>query len=180
MDLGPDAAEQWRDEIDQLAILGGILGELVFFYKASKTLILTDTIINRELDKIAQPWRLATRLTGMYYPHNQLFFGMHLPLLFQKKKLRAAVESPNASSLAADGASPRMALQRSSVSIGYSLWKPLNEFKLRASHWHRGWAVRACLEVARCGALLTPSIGHDDVPHRRSSRAPMRNECRTP
>lgn len=64
----------------------------VFFHKASKTLILTDTIINLELNKIAQPWRLATRLTGMYYPHGQLFFGMRLPLLLQKKKSRAAVE----------------------------------------------------------------------------------------
>jgi hypothetical protein len=92
MDLGPDAPEQWRDEIDQLAIPGGIFGEFVFFHRASKTLILTDTIMNLELDKIAQPWRFATRLTGMYYPRGQLFFGMRLPLLFQKKKSRAAIE----------------------------------------------------------------------------------------
>jgi hypothetical protein len=92
MNLDPDAPEQWRDEIDQLAVPGGIFGELVFFHKASKTLILTDTIINLELDKMAQPWRFATRLTGMYYPRGQLFFGMRLPLLFQKTKSRAAVE----------------------------------------------------------------------------------------
>jgi hypothetical protein len=92
MNVDPNAPEQWRDEIDQLAIPGGIFGELVFFHKASKTLILTDTIINLELDKMAQPWRFATRLTGMYYPRGQLFFGMRLPLLFQKKKSRAAVE----------------------------------------------------------------------------------------
>jgi hypothetical protein len=92
MDLGSEAPQQWRDELDQLAITGGIFGEIVFFHKASKTLILTDTIINLELNKIAQPWRLATRLTGMYYPHGQLFFGMRLPLLLQKKKSRAAVE----------------------------------------------------------------------------------------
>jgi hypothetical protein len=91
-DLGPDAPQQWRDEINQLAIPGGIFGELVFFHKASKTLILTDTIINLELNKIAQPWRLATQLTGMYSPRGQLFFGMRLPLLLQKKKSRAAIE----------------------------------------------------------------------------------------
>ena len=91
-DLGPNAPLEWRDEIDQTAIPGGIFGEIVFFHKVSKTLILTDTIINIELDKMSQPWRLATRLTGMYYPRGQVFFGMRLPLLFQKKKSRAAVQ----------------------------------------------------------------------------------------
>ena len=67
-ELGADAPEEWRDEIDQTAIPGGIFGEIVFFHKQSKTLILADTIINFELDKMSQPWRFATWLTGMYYP----------------------------------------------------------------------------------------------------------------
>ena len=91
-DLGPDAPQEWRDEIDQTAIPGGIFGEIVFFHKVSKTLILTDTIINIELEKMSQPWRLATWLTGMYYPRGQIFFGMRLPLLLQRKKSRAAIE----------------------------------------------------------------------------------------
>src|SRR5262249_19770156 len=73
-------------------IPGGIFGELVFFHKPSKTLILADTIMNLELNKISQPWRFAARLTGMYYPRGQIFFGMRLPLLFQKKKSRSAME----------------------------------------------------------------------------------------
>lgn len=92
MDLGSAPAPEWRDDIDQTAIPGGIFGEIVFFHKASKTLILTDTIINLELDKIGQPWRLATRITGMYYPRGQIFFGMRLPLLLQRSKARAAIE----------------------------------------------------------------------------------------
>src|SRR6516165_1132974 len=91
-DLSTLVPDEWRNEIDQTTIPGGIFGEFVFFHKESRTLILTDTIINFELDKLAQPWRFATRLTGMYYPHGQLFFGMRLPLLFQKKKSRAAIE----------------------------------------------------------------------------------------
>jgi hypothetical protein len=85
-DLGPNPPGEWRDEIDQLAIPGGIFGELVFLHKASKTLILADTIMNLELNKISQPWRLAARLSGMCYPRGQVFFGMRLPLLLQKKK----------------------------------------------------------------------------------------------
>jgi hypothetical protein len=92
MDLGPAAPDAWRDEIDQAAIPGGIFGEAVFFHKASKTLILADTVINLDLDKIGQPWRLAAQITGMYHPRGQLFFGMRLPLLLQRKKTRAAIE----------------------------------------------------------------------------------------
>jgi hypothetical protein len=61
-------------------------------HKASKTLILTDTSINIELDKMSQPWRLAAWLTGMYYLRGQIFFGMRLPLLLQRKKSRAAIK----------------------------------------------------------------------------------------
>src|SRR5262249_13345389 len=74
-DLGSSAPEEWRDDIDQTAIPGGIFGEIVFFHKRSKTLMLTDTILNLELDKLTQPWRFATRMTGMYYPRGQIFFS---------------------------------------------------------------------------------------------------------
>jgi hypothetical protein len=91
-DLSAQVSNEWGSEVDQTAIPGGIFGEFVFFHKESRTLILTDTIINFELDKIAQPWRFATWLTGMYYPHGQIFFGMRLPLLLQKRKSKAACE----------------------------------------------------------------------------------------
>ncbi len=92
-DLSASAPDEWRDEIDQTAVPGGIFGEIVFFHKRSKTLMLTDTILNLELDKVAQPWRFATWLTGMYYPRGQLFFGMRLPMLLQRRKAKAAART---------------------------------------------------------------------------------------
>jgi hypothetical protein len=92
-DLGSSAPEEWRDDIDQTVIPGGIFGEIVFFHKRSNTLMLTDTVINLELDKLTQPWRFATRMTGMYYPRGQIFFGMRLPMLLQRRKARAAVRT---------------------------------------------------------------------------------------
>jgi hypothetical protein len=86
----PPAA--WADEIDQTAVPGGIFGEIVFFHKASRTLILTDTIFNLELDKIDEPWRSAAHLTGIHHPHGQVFFGMRLPLFLQRRRARAAIE----------------------------------------------------------------------------------------
>ena len=91
-DLRPSAPEEeWRYDIDQTAIPGGIFGEIVFFHKRSKTLILTDTILNLELDKLTQPWRFATRMTGTHGV--KFFFGMRLPMLLQRRKARAAVHT---------------------------------------------------------------------------------------
>ena len=78
-------------EIDQTLFPGGHFKEFIFFHKASKTLILADTIINIELDKVTEPWRTATKFTGMYHPYGQIFFGMRLPLLLQRQKAEAAI-----------------------------------------------------------------------------------------
>lgn len=89
-DLGPEPPTDWCHELDQVLVPGGIFKELVFFHKASGTLLLTDTIMNIELDKLDEPWRTATRLSGMYHPHGQIFFGMRLPLWLQRRKRKAA------------------------------------------------------------------------------------------
>jgi hypothetical protein len=90
-DLNEQPAAEWSEEIDQVLVPGGIFKEFVFFHRPSRTLILTDTIINLELDKVTQPWRAFTKLSGMYYPHGQIFFGMRLPLRLQKKRAEAAI-----------------------------------------------------------------------------------------
>jgi hypothetical protein len=89
-DLGIVPPQEWRQDIDQTLFPGGYFKEFIFFHKKSKTLVLTDTIINIELDKMPQPWRTATKLSGMYHPHGQIFFGMRLPLLSQPRRAKAA------------------------------------------------------------------------------------------
>src|SRR5262249_48563478 len=49
-DLEVSPPEEWRREIDQTLFPGGYFKEFIFFHRASKTLILADTIINIELD----------------------------------------------------------------------------------------------------------------------------------
>ena len=90
-DLNANAPEEWRGDRPTL-FPGGYFKEFIFFHKASRTLILTDTIINIELDKVSEPWRTATKLTGMYHPYGQIFFGMRLPLLLQRQKRRRRSE----------------------------------------------------------------------------------------
>ena len=90
-DLEASPPEEWSREIDQVLFPGGYFKEFIFFHKASRTMILTDAIINIELDKISEPWRTATKLTGMHHPSGQIFFGMRLPLLVQRRKAKTAI-----------------------------------------------------------------------------------------
>jgi hypothetical protein len=95
-DLEASPPEEWRGEIDQTFFPGGYFKEFIFFHEASKTLILADTIINIELDKVTEPWRTATKFTGMYHPYGQIFFGMRLPLFLQRRKAEEAIRKIHA------------------------------------------------------------------------------------
>lgn len=83
-DLGTTPPEEWREDIDQTLFPGGYFKEFIFFHRETRILVVADTIINIELDKMHEPWRTATRLSGMAYPCGRTFFGMRLPLLFQR------------------------------------------------------------------------------------------------
>lgn len=64
--LGDSPEPVWADEIDQVAVKGSFMvEEIVFFHKASRTLILTDLMEHFCEDK---PFymRLLTRVAGMY------------------------------------------------------------------------------------------------------------------
>ena len=90
-DLAREPPEEWRTDLDQTLLPGGYFQEFIFFHRASASLIVTDAIINIELDRIDQPWRTLTRLSGMYAPHGQVFFGMRVPMALQRKKAAEAV-----------------------------------------------------------------------------------------
>jgi hypothetical protein len=113
-DLGVEAPDEWRDEIEQTVVPGGIFGEIIFFHKLSKTIIMTDTILNLELDKLRQPWRFAAWLTGMHYPNGQLFLGCDYRSCCrgegrERRPRRCFHGGPNASFLATDAALRRAA-----------------------------------------------------------------------
>lgn len=91
-ELQESPPREWKSEIDQTLVPGGIFQEFIFFHKASGTLILTDTIMNLEPGKVDQPWRAVAKLSGMEYPNGGIFFGMRLPLLLQRAKASAAFQ----------------------------------------------------------------------------------------
>lgn len=70
--LGGDAPSAWADQIDQLLADSGFHREVVFFHRASRTLILTDLIENFEPEKM--PWwsRPLLKIGGVCDPDGRM------------------------------------------------------------------------------------------------------------
>ena len=84
--------EAWRDDLKQTVVPGKLLDEFVFFHNTSKTLIVTDTIQNFELDKMGQPARALIWLARAYAPHGQIPLDLRTTFLFNKKEIREAAQ----------------------------------------------------------------------------------------
>jgi hypothetical protein len=68
-DLGDTAPAEWRDDIEQRVIRGGLgVTETTFLHRASRTLILTDLVQNLEPEKVGPIARLFFRLAGSLAP----------------------------------------------------------------------------------------------------------------
>ncbi|WMT92781.1 DUF4336 domain-containing protein (plasmid) [Pelagibacterium sp. H642] len=62
----PPAA--WRGEVDTVAVRGLGLAEIALFHSASRTLVLTDLIVNLERDKLSAPLAFGAGLMGSLAP----------------------------------------------------------------------------------------------------------------
>ncbi|WP_232790450.1 DUF4336 domain-containing protein [Pelagovum pacificum] len=68
-DLGPEPHPEWAGQIDQVIVRGNVLTEeVVFFHRASGTLIFTDLVQNFPPDHFTGPRRLIARLDRMLEP----------------------------------------------------------------------------------------------------------------
>jgi hypothetical protein len=71
-ELGDGPAAEWQEEIDQLAFRGSrVMEEIVFFHRASRTLILADLIENFDPATLGLVHRLLARLGRVLAPHGQ-------------------------------------------------------------------------------------------------------------
>lgn len=91
-DLGPDAPDDWRDEMDQTIIPGAVLDEVVFFHRGSKTLIVADTIMNFELERLTQPLRMIAKFNRTTYPLGGMSLDMRIALWPNKRRVRPTIE----------------------------------------------------------------------------------------
>ncbi|MEZ5813018.1 MAG: DUF4336 domain-containing protein [Rhizobiaceae bacterium] len=92
--LGDAPEPEWAGEIDQLALAGSFMTEIVFFHRKSRTLILTDMIENFEPDRVDCRWlRPLLSLGGVADPHGSMPRDLRLTFLFRRRRLREAVHT---------------------------------------------------------------------------------------
>jgi len=91
--LDRDEGWPWSDAIRTWVFRGRGVSEVVFFHRASRTLILTDFIENFEAERIASPWaRAIARLGGVIDPDGSMPRDMRLAYRRERPRLRAAME----------------------------------------------------------------------------------------
>jgi hypothetical protein len=90
--LGHEPSPVWADTMDQLMVAGSIVTEVVFFHRASRTLILTDLIENFELHRVrSRSVRLLLRMGGVVDPDGKAPIDMRLSYLGHRAELRDVV-----------------------------------------------------------------------------------------
>jgi Domain of unknown function (DUF4336) len=70
-ELGDNAPEPWAGEIDQVLIRGPVFKEVDFFHRASRTLVLTDLILNIEPQDLPPLSRVMARALGIVAPNGR-------------------------------------------------------------------------------------------------------------
>lgn len=91
-DLGAGAPPEWADEIDQIIVPGVVLDEVVFFHRASRTLILADTIMNFEPGMLRQPYLAIARLARILAPEGGMPVDMRLSIWPRPYRVKSAYE----------------------------------------------------------------------------------------
>lgn len=82
-DLGEQSPEEWAADIRQTVIPGGFgFREIAFFHPVSRSLILTDLVLNLEPRKLPFPFRLPMHLIGATAPDGRAPIYLRLAIRF--------------------------------------------------------------------------------------------------
>lgn len=91
-DLDSPDPHAWEPEIQQVILRGSrFMEEVIFYHKASQTLIVTDFIENFEQEKIPFLLRLLARIGGALAPHGGLTRDQRLTYWGRKNMLRESL-----------------------------------------------------------------------------------------
>lgn len=82
----------WDEAIATLPVAGRYMTEVVFFHRASRTLVLTDLIENFEPRKLSSFMRWLTRFGGVQDPNGGMPRDMRLTFSGDRAGLRSAIE----------------------------------------------------------------------------------------
>ena len=88
-DLSDFSPEAWTDEIEQVIVTGGFgFKEVDFFHRPTRTMILTDLVVNLEADKLPPFMRAQARLIGTLAPDGRA--PVYLRLIIRMRRREAA------------------------------------------------------------------------------------------
>ena len=91
--LGDAPPEVWRETMGQCLVTGGLMTEVDFFHRPSRSLILTDLIENFEPSRVRKRWlRWAMKLFGAADPDGKAPYDMQLSFIGHRRTLRRAVK----------------------------------------------------------------------------------------
>jgi len=83
----------WDAEIATLPVAGSFMTEVVFFHRASRTLVLTDLIENFERHRVSWLMRWLARLGGVLDPDGGMPLDMRFTFRERTGELRRAIET---------------------------------------------------------------------------------------
>lgn len=90
-ELGNEPPQVWAYEIDQVLVAGPVFKEVCLFHRPSRTLLLTDLIINLEADRLPAFAQPVARLLGIVAPDGKAPLYLRLLLrLNRQDAVRAA------------------------------------------------------------------------------------------
>lgn len=91
--LGDRAPDAWEGAFDQCVARGGVLTEVDFLHRASRTLIITDLIENFEPQRVRNPLlRWLIGMAGAADPDGKAPIDMRLSFLGHRRELRRSAE----------------------------------------------------------------------------------------
>ncbi|WP_336487092.1 DUF4336 domain-containing protein [Methylobacterium nigriterrae] len=88
-ELGDEPPSIWAGEIDQVLVVGPVFKEVCLFHRPSRTLLLTDLVINLEADRLPLLARPLARLLGIVAPDGKA--PLYLRLLLRTKRHEVAL-----------------------------------------------------------------------------------------
>jgi hypothetical protein len=91
-DLGDAAEGAWKGALDQVVFRGSrYLEEVVFFHRASRTLVVADLIESFEIEKLDPAMAMTMRLLGATHPDGKANLNFRLTFLGRHDVARASL-----------------------------------------------------------------------------------------
>jgi hypothetical protein len=89
-DLGPVAPAEWRNEIDQVLVTSGPFAEVDLFHRPSRTLLVTDLVLNIEGERMPPVARTFAGLAGILAPNGKAPIYLRLVLKWNARAVAAS------------------------------------------------------------------------------------------